>query len=83
MALLIQPKVVKELASMPGDEWQRLRERLEVIARDPHGRHANVERMQGQDGYRVRQGNWRAIYTINAQGDVEVIRVGHRREVYR
>jgi mRNA-degrading endonuclease RelE of RelBE toxin-antitoxin system len=30
----------------------------------------------------VRQGDWRAVYEIAGE-DIVVIRVGHRREVYR
>jgi ParE toxin of type II toxin-antitoxin system, parDE len=48
------------------------------------GDHPDVERLkEGGGGYRVRQGNWRAIYDISSRGNVEVIKVGHRREVYR
>jgi mRNA-degrading endonuclease RelE of RelBE toxin-antitoxin system len=60
-------------------EWPR---RLERIAQDPQGNHPNVERMT-EGGYRVRQGDWRAIYDISPSGNVEVIKVRHRREVYR
>lgn len=83
MALLIQPKAAKELAQVPKDVRDRLRERLEEIAQDPYGRHPAAKRLQGGSGYSVRQGDWRAVYVINGRGDVEVIRVGNRREVYR
>ncbi len=43
MALLIQRKAAKELASVPREEWQRLRERLENIAQNPRARHPGVE----------------------------------------
>jgi mRNA-degrading endonuclease RelE of RelBE toxin-antitoxin system len=59
-----------------------MKERLERIARDPHGRHPDVEPLDG-GGYRVRQGVWRATYDIDSRGNIEVIRVAHRREVYR
>jgi len=84
MALLIQRKAANELAGVPREEWERLRERLESIARNPRARHPGVELLTGRDReYRVRQGNWRAIYTVTDKGDVEVIHVRHRREVYR
>ena len=67
MALLIQRKAAKELAGVPLPS-----------------RHPGVESLIGRDReYRVRQGNWRAIYTVTDNGDVEVIHVRHRREVYR
>jgi mRNA-degrading endonuclease RelE of RelBE toxin-antitoxin system len=83
MALLILPKAAKEAKGMPQLDWDRLKERLERIARDPGGNHQDVTPLSGTDGYRVRQGDWRAIYEITPQGDVNVVKVGHRREVYR
>jgi mRNA interferase RelE/StbE len=80
MALRIEPKAVKAAKGLPRQDWDRLKERLERIARDPHGNHSDVEPYEG--GYRVRHGDWRAIYVITG-GDVVVIKVGHRREVYR
>jgi mRNA-degrading endonuclease RelE of RelBE toxin-antitoxin system len=82
MALLIQPKAVKAARGMPRQDWDRLKERLERIARNPYGKHPDVERLTG-GGFRVRQGDWRAVYDITASDDVLVVRVGNRREVYR
>ncbi|QEP42145.1 type II toxin-antitoxin system RelE/ParE family toxin [Ectothiorhodospiraceae bacterium BW-2] len=37
-----------------------------------------------ENNYRIRQGNYRIIYTFeNQQLIIEIIRVAHRREVYR
>jgi mRNA-degrading endonuclease RelE of RelBE toxin-antitoxin system len=85
MAVLIQPQVVKDVAKgVPREDWQHLRARLERVAGDPYGNHPDVERVKGmQNGYRVRYGVWRAVYRITPGGDVEVIKVGHRREVWR
>ena len=45
MALLIQPKAVKAAKGMPRQDWDRLMERLERIARNPYGKHPDVERL--------------------------------------
>jgi len=84
MAVMIPPKVAKEIrkSGIPKADWNGLKGRLERVAKDPHGDHPDVERLTG-GGYRVRQGDWRAIYDIPLSGNVEVIKVGHRREVYR
>ena len=82
MALVISRKVTKEIRGIPKEDWEGLKERLERIARDPRGHHPNVERLT-EGGYRVRQGDWRAIYDIAPNGNVEGIKVAHRREVYR
>ena len=84
MALLFRPRAVKDLAGLPEEVRRLLMERLVNIARHPHAQLPGVTRLNGREHeYRVRQGDWRAIYTITEQGDVEIIRVRHRREVYR
>jgi len=83
MALLIPPAVFKELAAMPRADAKRLLDRLERIAEAPGERHPNVVALAGIAGsYRVRQGDWRAVFSIE-DGDVILDRVAHRREVYR
>jgi mRNA-degrading endonuclease RelE of RelBE toxin-antitoxin system len=83
MALLIPPVVFKQLAAMPRADAKRLLERLERIAEAPEDRHPNVVALAGADrSYRVRQGDWRAVFSIEGN-DVVLDRVAHRREVYR
>jgi mRNA interferase RelE/StbE len=83
MALLIPPQVFKQLAAIPKADARRLLERLERIAEAPDKLHPNVAALKGESGvFRVRQGNWRAVFSIE-EGDVIVDRVAHRREVYR
>jgi len=83
MALLIPPRVFQQLAAMPKAEARRLLDRLEKIAAAPEKLHPNVVPLVGEPGvFRVRQGNWRAVFSIE-EGEVTVDRVAHRREVYR
>jgi len=83
MALDLRPEAQKEFADVPKADRDRLREKLEPIAADPYGSHPGAKRLQGTSGFSVRQGDWRAIYRITGTGDIIVIRVRHRREVYR
>jgi mRNA interferase RelE/StbE len=40
--------------------------------------------MVGDDRYRIRQGDWRIIYSVEDRGKtIMVFKIGHRREVYR
>ena len=84
MALLLSRDSIKALAAMPKKEQAQLRERLKAIAAGPGARHPSVEAMQGQPSgrFRVRQGEWRAIFSFDGS-DVVVERIGNRREVYR
>jgi mRNA interferase RelE/StbE len=82
MALLIPARIEKEIETMPEADGLRLMNRLTMIASAPHRRHPNVLPLVGKPGlYRVRQGNWRAVFRIEA-ADLIVMRVAHRREVY-
>jgi len=57
-------------------------QRIHSLAEDP--RPAGCERLSSQQRYRVRQGVYRIIYEINdGRLMVLVVKVGHRREVYR
>jgi mRNA interferase RelE/StbE len=60
-------------------------ERLKAIARDPFAKHANVEVLVGEkDAFRLRQGDWRAVCTVNrAAGLMLVLRIEPRGGVYR
>lgn len=77
----ITKSAAKAIQSLPPSARRRVTERLRDLAADP--RPNGVRKLQGRDGYRVRVGDYRVIYTV--QDDVvlvTVIRVGHRRDVY-
>ncbi len=62
---------------------ERILKALNVLAVDPRAA-SNVKAMTGQPGYRLRVGEWRVIYTLRDNVlTVLIIRVAHRREVYR
>lgn len=67
---------------MPKVELRRVMRRIETLASEP--RPVGCEKLFGDNAYRVRQGDYRILYTIEDQRRiVEVYKVGHRREVYR
>jgi mRNA interferase RelE/StbE len=56
---------------------------LRRLAADPRAA-SNIKAMQGSDRYRLRVGDWRVIYSLHDDVLlVLVLRIGHRREVYR
>jgi len=83
MTLILTRPALKDLGNVPKRERAQLTARLEAIAAAPTGSHGNVIAMKGEPAgrLRVRQGDWRAIFTIDGD-DVVVIRIRHRREVY-
>jgi len=55
---------------------------MQALCDDP--RPPGSEKLSAQERYRVRQGNFRIIYGIEeAEVVVEIVKVGHRPEVYR
>lgn len=72
----------KELRALPRADVARLVKRIGALADNPrpHG----AEKLSGGEQYRVRQGDYRIVYSIDdAAFRVEVVKIGHRREVYR
>ena len=81
-SLRVKKSAEKELRSIPTTDLPRIVRRMHALATDPrpHG----SEKLSGEDSYRVRQGDWRVVYSINdAAKIIEMIKIGHRRDVYR
>ena len=70
------------LTRLPADVYERLRTSIVALADDP--RPYGCKKMTSRDGWRIRDGDYRAIYLIDDDKQtVLVVEVGHRREVYR
>ena len=81
--ILIKPSAAKEIEGIPyKKDRQRIVKRINQLAEDP--RPPGCEKLSGQDKYRLRQGRYRIVYSIEDQDlIVYVVKVGHRKEVYR
>jgi mRNA interferase RelE/StbE len=80
--LRFKPSVAKDLHGIPKADVRRILARIETLREDP--RPPGSEKLSSQERYRVRQGNYRILYTIaDAEVVVEIVKIGHRREVYR
>jgi mRNA interferase RelE/StbE len=81
--LLIKPSAVKDIEAIPlKRDRRRVVERISRLAENP--RPFGVEKISGQDKYRVRQGRYRILYVIEDQDlIVQIVKVGQRQDVYR
>lgn len=80
--LVITRDAEKELRSLPKDDLRRVDERITALP--THPRPPGVQKLTGLGHYRLRQGNWRIIFEIDDKAKlVTIIKIGHRREVYR
>jgi mRNA interferase RelE/StbE len=81
-SIFFKDSVRKDLDSIPNNYLQRIMELIGTLADNP--RPVGCEKLSGQEKYRIRQGDYRIIYSIqDAQLTIWVVKVGHRREVYR
>jgi len=74
--------VYKDFDPIPQRDLQRIMERIAALADNP--RPIGCEKLSGLERYRIRQGKYRIVYSI--QDDVLtvwVVKVGHRKDVYR
>jgi mRNA interferase RelE/StbE len=80
--LRIKPSVARDLRRVPRADVERILARIETLRDDP--RPPGAEKLSAQERYRLRQGDYRILYTVSdAEVVVEIVKVGHRREVYR
>jgi len=80
--IVIKPSAVKEIEAIPKRDRIRIIHRIQELARDP--RPAGCEKLSGHEKYRLRQGQYRVIYSISDRElTVLVVKVGHRRDIYR
>jgi mRNA interferase RelE/StbE len=72
----------QDLAALPPDLQTRIVKALRKLAEN--ARPSGVKKLKGEDAYRLRVGDYRLIYEVHDKRLlVLVVKIGHRREVYR
>lgn len=80
--ILIKRSAAQELETVPLKDRRRLVRRIEALANNP--RPMGGQKLSGEEKYRLRQGDYRILYEISDEElVVTVVRIGHRRDVYR
>ncbi len=80
--IIFKQSVAKDLRQIPKKNVARILKRIDSLRAEP--RPPGVEKLSGQEKYRIRQGVYRILYEIrNDELIVVVVKVGHRRDVYR
>ena len=81
-SLAFKESVAKDLRALPAKDVHRILKCFEQLAENP--RPPGCEKLSAREQYRLRQGIYRIVYEI--QDDVlkvVVVKVGHRRDIYR
>ena len=80
--LLINRSAAKELETLPLKIRRRIVRKIETLATTP--RPQGLEKLSGQEKYRIRQGDYRVLFSIDDDTQtVTVVKIGHRQDVYR
>ena len=81
--VFIKPSAAKELEGVgTKKDRQRIVSHIQGLTENP--RPPGFQKLSGADKYRIRYGNYRIVYSIDdRERVVRVVKIGHRKEVYR
>ena len=72
----------KDLQALQGHDFEAVKKKILLLAENP--RPFGCQKLTGDEGYRIRSGNFRIVYRIyDDVKEVVVYKVRHRKEVYR
>ena len=80
--IFVKKSAVKELGDIPKKELQKIIKKIQTLSSNP--RPQGTQKLSHKEQYRIRQGDYRIIYSIQDDDlTVRIIKVGHRKEIYR
>jgi mRNA interferase RelE/StbE len=80
--IYFRKSAAKELEKLPKTELSRIIKKIGLLSEEP--RPPGCENLTGQNLYRIRQGNYRMIYSIqDNELTIWVVKIGHRKDVYK
>ena len=78
----IRRQAQRTLDKLPRSDFQAVIEAIKDLAQTPRPR--GIEKVKTTGLWRIRQGDYRIVYAIDDKAKlVTIVRVGHRREIYR
>lgn len=82
--ILFTKDAYKTLKKLPHNLSKRIRKKIDRVAADPFAPYANVKKLRGRPGYRLRVGDWRVIYELEKEKlIIMVLKIASRGEVYK
>lgn len=73
-------QALEELKSIQNPFRTQIAKKIEAFFSENH---SNVKKLIGlENTFRIRSGNYRIIISLLENGDFEVIKIGHRKNVY-
>ena len=80
--ILIKASAEKEIRRLPRNVRERVNSTILALREEP--RPPGVRKLRGEEGWRIRVGDYRVVYRIDdGLREVTLYRVRHRRDVYQ
>ena len=80
--VFLETRAKRELESLPKNVRKQLANVIDDLEKEP--RSPCSKKLIQKEGYRIRKGDYRLLYTIDdKERRVTIYRIGHRREIYR
>ena len=80
--VFFKKSVQKDLENIPIKDLKRILDRINSLPADP--RPPGCEKLTGSERYRLRQGRYRILYSIqDNELTIWVVKIGHRKDIYR
>ncbi len=80
--ITIKKSAAKELQDIPRKDLQKIVNRIKSLALNL--RPIGSQKLSARQQYRIRQGDYRMVYSIDDKELlVDIVKIGHRREIYR
>lgn len=80
--VVFKPSAEKDFEKLPPQVQDRIGAALSALEATP--RPPGCKKLKARDGYRIRVGDYRIVYSIDdAPRMVRILAIGHRREIYQ
>jgi mRNA interferase RelE/StbE len=80
--VFFKSSVGKDFSAISKKDVKRILDRIKTLEDNP--RPIGCEKLTGQEKYRLRQGRYRIVYSIQDEElTVWVVKVGYRKDIYR
>jgi len=82
MKIFLSSRADRQLKKLPRKMHQLLIDKIEKLADDPFP--ANARKLEARDGWRIRVGDYRILYTVDLKKkELIILSVAHRKDAYR
>lgn len=80
--ILFKESVWKDFKKIPKTDLRNILKKISALSEQP--RPQGCEKLTDQERYRLRQGRYRIIYSIQENElTVWIVKIGHRKDIYR